>query len=301
MTERAFGFLLLVLAGACGGRLAASDGDAGVDGGTTDAGPHPTIDAGPHPVDGGPPPTFDAGPPPPPPPPVGAFGFVVAQQDDQNGGMAYLSAGFSSKLSRTCALAQPSGSCEIATCGDAMSIGGVSAGTITVAGGTQTPSLMPQATPNGVVYSTFNSAGSIWPPGKPLVVTATGADVPRFQTTFSVAQQVGLLAPTAGAAIDTTSDLVVAWKGAAGATDVFFYLVDASSQTSPTFLACIFPANPQRALVPSALLRQLKSTVTSGNTALAIWPTVRSIVYDAPFYVVASTLGSGVFAQAPLR
>ncbi|MFO0548897.1 MAG: hypothetical protein U0271_10945 [Polyangiaceae bacterium] len=140
------------------------------------------------------------------------------------------------------------------------------AGTIEFSGGAQTVALTPNAQN---LYSGGNDTQHYFVDGDVVTISATGDAVPAFSSTLTAPDVVNLTSDQLGAAIDSTSDLLVTW--AAGPTEgsltIMFgaYTSDATGGTSHN-LTCVYDITAGSATVPAAALQLLPL----GNVTFAI-------------------------------
>lgn len=134
---------------------------------------------------------------------------------------------------------------------------GVSAGTLTISGGSIGTVTV---TPDSSNSYQYQAGGMLFTAGQTLTVSASGATVPAFgQESIVAPPLLQLQAPSATGStyvIPTSSDLAVAWSGGqSGAQVVLEGTVQAGSGYD--YFACTWDATPQNALVPQAVLKGL--------------------------------------------
>ena len=129
----------------------------------------------------------------------------------------------------------------------------VSAGTLTISGGTLAAPVM--VAPSADTYS--YTASTLFSAGQTLVVSASGATVPSFGPDSVVAPGLPVLtAPAASAGaytIATTADLTVTWTGGESGDLFFIEGVD----TSNAYFVCEWDASLGSGTVPQAVLAGL--------------------------------------------
>jgi len=151
-----------------------------------------------------------------------------------------------------------SGACAVTTCmGTQMNPIGVSAGTLTIGGGSLGSGVT--VTPDGTNTYQYQSMGTLFSAGQALTVEASGATVPAFGPVSVVAPGLPILTAPAGAAtgaytISTKSDLKVAWSGGESSAQVIF---EGASNNSASYFTCVWASSLGEATVPQAMLAPL--------------------------------------------
>lgn len=178
-----------------------------------------------------------------------------------------------------------SGECSSYTCtGTQPNPTGVSAGTLTLAGGSLgSVAVSPDASND---YS-YEAGGTFFTAGQTLTVSATGGVVPAFGPISVVAPGLPLLtspvaASSAGYTISTEQDLVVAWGGGEAEGQMIF---EASSSDSSSYFTCVWPASEAKAVVPQAMLTPLAGQ----STGYLIYGQYLSTGFTAGAYSISVT------------
>ncbi|HEX3345885.1 MAG TPA: hypothetical protein VHS09_14975 [Polyangiaceae bacterium] len=149
------------------------------------------------------------------------------------------------------------GACTAYTCnGSTTSPIGVSAGTLTISGGSLGKVTV---SPDASNEYTYEAGGTFFTAGQTLTVSASGATVPAFGPVSVVAPGLpGLVAPAAAGAgmytISTQGDLGVEWTGGSGEGQLIF---EAATSSSSSYFTCVWPASEGKADVPQAMLAPL--------------------------------------------
>src|SRR5262249_53997324 len=135
----------------------------------------------------------------------------------------------------------------------------VSAGDVSVTGGTKPVTLMPQ--PDNT-YPPFMEMGIWFDAGQTLMVSGTGATVPAFSKSVVVPSQVNVIAPARPAnfmlplALDRSQDLTVRWTGGNHGT-VQVTLGDEGADMMP--FTCHFASAAGKGVIPKEVLQRLKA------------------------------------------
>jgi hypothetical protein len=134
---------------------------------------------------------------------------------------------------------------------------GVSAGTLTISGGSLGSGVT--VTPDGSNNYQYQSMGTLFSAGQALTVEASGATVPAFGPVSVVAPGLPILTAPAGAAtgaytISTTSDLKVAWSGGDSDAQIIF---EGATNGSSSYFTCVWASSLGEATVPQAMLAPL--------------------------------------------
>jgi hypothetical protein len=129
-----------------------------------------------------------------------------------------------------------------------------SAGMITVTGGSQPVSLVPDATGK---YTSANGGIDLFTGGEMITVTAAGATVPAFTATLVAPAPINLTAPaqpTSGPLlVDRTKDLVFTWMNGGVGT----VMVSLAGTGGPASMSCTFPSAAGTGTIPQAALATL--------------------------------------------
>jgi hypothetical protein len=195
----------------------------------------------------------------------------------------------------------------------------VSAGTLTVSGGTAPVVIAPTNTAGYVSYSYQSTSGAgdggpSFAAGDTLTVSASGAAAPAFSATVTVPGTIQvteppppsptlpdgapLVFPMLAAPIARTTDLPIAWTGGSSGN----VLVALSS--SGTSIECLFPESAGSAVIPAAALSYLPQTPTDGGlgAAFEISPmSTRAVVTSGWGIQVQVTGTGGVYAFAAIQ
>jgi hypothetical protein len=151
----------------------------------------------------------------------------------------------------------------------------VSAGTITVTGGSATKTLMPVAAMSkdgGAAegYLPLGNAGTI-SPGDTLTITASGATVPAFSASIAEPDIIAITEPELADASSFTfsrsSDLAVAWTGG-GAVGSLTVAIGQIVGGTITTVACVFPESAGSGVIPAAALGLLMPSTALPGGAL---------------------------------
>ncbi len=140
---------------------------------------------------------------------------------------------------------------------------GVSAGTLTIGGGSLGSGVT--VTPDGTNSSQYQSMGTLFSAGQALTVEASGATVPAFGPVSVVAPGLPILSAPAGAAtgaytISTKSDLKVAWSGGDSSAQLIF---EGATSDSASYFTCEWSASAGEGIIPQSVLAPLAGQ-TSG-------------------------------------
>jgi hypothetical protein len=190
------------------------------------------------------------------------------------------------------------GACELITCTPSSVITDVSAGTLTLTGGTLGTVAVKTNAKDGYEYS-YEASGALFAAGDKLTVAGSGTKkVAAFtaQTVVSPAA-ITLTAPTANAKgtfiIPTTADLTVTWTGGAKGDTVF---VQGESETSTdlTYFTCGWKATAHTGSVPAAILAPMAGLPSAG-----FYSGVQSAVVDFSAGTYATELTASVFGGSP--
>jgi hypothetical protein len=151
----------------------------------------------------------------------------------------------------------------------------LSAGTVTVSGGTPTMTMTPGS--NGT-YSFAQQTGELAGTGM-LTLSATGGDVPAFTVSFPQITYASLTAPSQSQTLPRSQDMTVTWTGGTAGTSVYFRLLNNQQE-----IQCVFDAAAGTATVPSAILQKMPSaeagytftaftqaSVTAGTVPVGVW------------------------------
>jgi hypothetical protein len=138
------------------------------------------------------------------------------------------------------------GPCLIASCSAIPSgPGSVSAGTLTVTGGLFPIAVSPDPTSADVAYDDDENM-VLFHGGETLVVAASGAEAPSFQTSVVAPSPIQSVSPSE-TTLATGADLVWSWMGGAGTVVV---TVQASGETA----TCLFDAAAKNTTIPHQAL-----------------------------------------------
>jgi hypothetical protein len=187
--------------------------------------------------------------------------FVQSYSAMQPSGAAVVggsaSAGFNATPGGGCAR-QVLGACELDSCAAGTSPA-ASAGTVTVSGGSLTPSLVPLA---DKTYPAFSTTQSIFAGGETLTFAAAGADVPAFSGSLTAPSKVQITSPAKPPSaspylvVDRTHDFALSWSG--GGSGLVQVALDGGPSRSIT-LYCRFPAAAGTGAIPAAALAMIPS------------------------------------------
>ena len=178
----------------------------------------------------------------------------------------------------TCAVEHLSSACDLVTCpqsegnldgGSSPTAELASAGIITVSGGHQAVTLVPE----GGAYSAYFAPQQLWDGGETLTVQAAGAEVPGFEVTLVAPAQPTMTAPTlapailptvapdgsvtsfGGSTIVRSQDLVFQWTGGTPSTSLQILVGEGGTSS----LQCVFDAGAGMGVIPAAVLGHLSS------------------------------------------
>jgi hypothetical protein len=158
-----------------------------------------------------------------------------------------------------------------------------SAGTITITGGSISPSFVLNPTGAGGPYATVSAQKQSFNAGDTLSVTATGGQVPAFSgKTVTAPGEITLTAPMFDAIGQTSfsraTPLAVTWTGASSGS-ILVLLTTSQPNVRAVEVACIYPAPTGSASVPAAVLGMIdKADGKTISGRLGVQPIV-----DAPF------------------
>ena len=167
------------------------------------------------------------------------------------------------------------------------------AGTVSVNGGSERVTLMPNET--GIYPIVTNSETSLFDGGETLTIAAAGASAPAFSVDLTAPHAIELTAPELPAApspwgVDRTSDIELEWDGGQGQVEAVFF--SASGHVS-----CVYDAEDRAATIPAAAIGSLEgsgtfsvSVIDRGTLELAGWQL--TITATSPG-VTGETLASG--------
>jgi len=131
----------------------------------------------------------------------------------------------------------------------------VSAGTLTISGGSLGSVVVMPGTGNSYSYT----SAATFSPGQTLTVTASGATVPAFGPESVTAPAVAVLtvpAATSGTyMISTAADLSLVWTG--GQAGAQLIVEGTSSGTPQSYFTCTWDASLGQATIPHAILAGL--------------------------------------------
>jgi hypothetical protein len=139
----------------------------------------------------------------------------------------------------------------------------VSAGTITVTGGSASIALAPMAVSSGdggaaEQYAPLQHAGTV-SSGQTLTIAASGATVPAFSTNLVVPDAVTFTQPdivdASSLAIGRSTDWPIAWTG--GSAGTLTFQVSQTLGATGTLIVCTFPESAGSGVIPAAALGYL--------------------------------------------
>ncbi len=193
-----------------------------------------------------------------------------------------------------CTVAPAGDACTITQCtagsgGDAGAPVAVSAGAITITGGTTPVNL----TPNGSGYDAVNGKTTLWNGGEELHAVAAGADVPAFDVKLTAPSYVTITAPVfpsqgGSVAIVRSQGLNVAWTGGA-AGDVRVTVYGGSAQQTVT-VTCNFPAAGGSGTLSASLLGNLPAGGTTNGITMQVVSETNTVVSNWGVRFFAETL-----------
>jgi hypothetical protein len=194
-----------------------------------------------------------------------------------DGGFGDYDAGFGCQV-------QTVGACQVTSCaglasgdggagGDGGAVAGsvVSAGTLSMTGGTGPIALMPDTTTGFYSYSSaYPVGGPTVAGGDTLTVTASGAIVPAFTAHFVMPNDITVTSPVppvppmlfGSVAVLRSSDLPIAWTG--GGAGVVEVALGQKSGGGLTSITCLLPAAGGSGAIPAAALAGLTPTPAGG-------------------------------------
>jgi hypothetical protein len=163
-----------------------------------------------------------------------------------------------------CTTSHRTGSCYVQTCTTGLTA--VSAGTVTITGGSAPITLTPDGTGS---YSPFTTMTDVAHPGDPLTVTAAGEVAPAYTTTLTMPGPLTITSPARPSTtvnINRGADFAVQWSGGTSG----LALVTASAASNPnTFIECEVQASAGTATLPSTLLSMLAAG--QGGIGITAW------------------------------
>ena len=134
----------------------------------------------------------------------------------------------------------------------------VSAGTITVTGGSAPIALAPADGGSGEQYAPLQHAGTV-ASGQTLTIAASGATVPAFSTNLVVPDAVTFTQPdivdASSLAIGRSTDWPIAWTG--GSAGTLTFQVSQTVGATGTLIVCTFPESAGSGVIPAAALGYL--------------------------------------------
>jgi hypothetical protein len=151
------------------------------------------------------------------------------------------------------------GTCLVDNClvrrdGNLYGLTGVSAGVVTIQGGTGADVVL---TPDPFgVYPLFSVAPARWHAGDLLQITATGGDVPAFSATLSLLTPLVLISPdpvgNTATVIDRTKGVTVTWVPTTETVSVGAYIQPSNGDTWDQIQGtCEFPGGAGTATLPA--------------------------------------------------
>ncbi|MFO0679398.1 MAG: hypothetical protein U0169_22925 [Polyangiaceae bacterium] len=164
----------------------------------------------------------------------------------------------------------------------------LSAGTLTVSGGTRALTLTPTATK---AYATESSSTlGLWTGGSTLTFRAEGADVPAFEASLVAPSKLTLTEPVPAAgslALVKADGLHVAWTGSSSGRVVFYF--DAATSNVAASATCSFDAAAGSGDIPAGAFADLpgsqgtfefyvKNTTTTDAAGVSIVVTASSLL-----------------------
>lgn len=198
--------------------------------------------------------------------PIGEVAFDIYPDSSPVYASAYFATVIHTTLPADCTQAVQGG-CQLTLCSSPF-VGGtdtyISAGTITVVGGTPATTYTLVATEkNAYTYGPTDNI-AVFNDGDTITVAGTGAEVPAFSQALTIPTIPQITAPAAIATVPRTSDLTVTWTGGTRLAAMSFEIY----KTTPTYevLACsvIDTANSGSMILPSTLLEMMTPGVVSG-------------------------------------
>jgi hypothetical protein len=187
----------------------------------------------------------------------------------------------------TCTMTQSAdGTCVAYACsGGSATVGGDSAGAITLRG-PHLPGVVPVSFTAGT-YD-YSAEASYISAGDTLTVTASGSTVPAFVATMVAPNYVTLVSPTlanGGLTISTSTDLQVTWSGGDPSPDTLVVFEGLSTGTD--YFECVWPAATGMATVPQSML----ATVSGQSSGYVLYGQFTGGALTAGDY----SLDTGVF------
>lgn len=214
-------------------------------------------------------------------------GSIVIVQTRDDSGVEYSAVGgFAKGASSSCTTTASQNNCEVVDCsGDDDPGTDVSAGTITVTGGTNDLTMQPTTTNSTILYSASNEE-ELWDGTQTLTFSAAGDTVPAFSTDVSPPADVTLQSPALPAQgsplqVDASSDLDIEWDTSNLSSGRFTVLL---GRTTANSVRCDWSATSGSQTIPSSLLSDIEDvpsptysfsveagqTVTTGDYEVAI-------------------------------
>ncbi len=187
----------------------------------------------------------------------GANGYITLEQCSGAlcGSLEFVAnAGFYPSTSSGCAPALVSGACQSFSCPTPATQAAVSAGTLTLSGGSLPLGL--SMAPGGMGTYTYSTSGAYFTAGETLRVSASGGVVPPFAASVVAPGPVTLTAPAKSGTtytIPTASDLALAWEGPLLANGARM-IVEGVDTASGHYFDCLWDASLGRAVVPQTIL-----------------------------------------------
>ncbi|HEY8040292.1 MAG TPA: hypothetical protein VIF15_10890, partial [Polyangiaceae bacterium] len=151
------------------------------------------------------------------------------------------------------------GACSYYACAGTTTQTGLSAGTLTISGGSLGAPVA--VTPDATNHYTHQVTGTVFTAGQTLTVSASGATVPAFGPHSVVAPGlVSITAPPSPFKIPTSVDLPVAWSG--GESGAVVILEGVATASSGSYFLCLWDASLGQAVVPQIVLSGLAGQAT---------------------------------------
>jgi hypothetical protein len=213
----------------------------------------------------------------------GQFGFASIQSFDAmnvpnqplRGGSA--SAGFFSN-GRICTTQETIGPCIVQQCDFNATPPAISAGAITLTGGTRPITLAPAA---DQTYPTLNvQTGLLFDPGATITFSAAGAEVPAFEKSLAMPAKATITSPAEPPSgspfltFDRGQDFTVTWSGGGeGLMQIALFGPDSSQ-----LISCRFEASAGSGTLPASALGRLDAG--QGGFSMAVFTTTEEFAGD---------------------
>ena len=178
-----------------------------------------------------------------------------------------------------------SNGCALYDCQTTGTSQGVSAGTLTLSGGSIGAPI--PVTPDSTEAYQYETSGLLFSPGQTLTVSASGATVPAFGPISVLAPaSASLLLPKAPYTVDLKQNLAVQWAGGAAGSE---FILEGLSDSSESYFLCQWDAAPGSSIVPAAIV----SGVGSGSGYLVYGQYSSATLTAGGFAIYDSALSYG--------